>query len=147
MSAISPYALVCAPSTLLCAPSPPTSTQRRGRSPTPPFRALGLLDTAEVTPEPVAVMLNCRVHQAQDTLERLVDARLLTSPSPGRYHLNDLVRALAREVAEESPVGPAALRPTAALVRSLREDQPRSAARHPAAVAAKRLPAPRLRRL
>ncbi|MBP8538748.1 hypothetical protein GWI24_37935 [Streptomyces sp. MK37H] len=76
------------------------------------FHALGVLGAADVTPEPVAVMLNCRVHQAQDTLERLVDARLLTSPSPGRYHLGDLVRALAREVAEaeEPPVGRAVLR-------------------------------------
>ncbi|MGW2331089.1 BTAD domain-containing putative transcriptional regulator [Streptomyces sp. NPDC001700] len=64
------------------------------------FRALGVLGAAEVTPESVAAMLNCPVHQAQDTLELLVDARLLTSPNPGRYYLNDLVRALAREVAE-----------------------------------------------
>ncbi|MFE2448420.1 BTAD domain-containing putative transcriptional regulator [Streptomyces melanosporofaciens] len=119
-----------------------------GPVPDAAFRALGLLGTAEVTPEPVAIMLNCRVHQAQDTLERLVDARLLTSPSPGRYHLNDLVRALAREVAEESPVGPIALRRTADLVRpGQREDHPRSAAWYPAAVAAKRRPAPRFGRL
>ncbi|WP_445517509.1 BTAD domain-containing putative transcriptional regulator [Streptomyces sp. NEAU-174] len=88
-------------------PGPPADP-----APDAAFRALGVLGAADVTPEPVAVMLNCRVHQAQDTLERLVDARLLTSPSPGRYHLDDLVRALAREVAEaeEPPVGRAVLR-------------------------------------
>ncbi|MCQ8187579.1 AfsR/SARP family transcriptional regulator [Streptomyces rugosispiralis] len=82
-----------------------------GPAPDAAFRALGILDAADVTPDPVAVMLNCRVHQAQDTLERLVDARLLTSPRPGRYHLNDLVRALAREAAEAeaTPVGCAVL--------------------------------------
>ncbi|WP_262697771.1 MULTISPECIES: AfsR/SARP family transcriptional regulator [Streptomyces] len=42
-----------------------------GPVPDAAFRALGVLGAADVTPEPVAVMLNCRVHQAQDTLERL----------------------------------------------------------------------------
>ncbi|MFI0817976.1 BTAD domain-containing putative transcriptional regulator [Streptomyces sp. NPDC021098] len=75
------------------------------------FRALGVLGAAEVTPEPVAAMLNCHPHQAQDTLERLVDARLLASPNPGRYRLDPLLRALAQEVAEaeESPADRTAL--------------------------------------
>ncbi|MEK8168955.1 NB-ARC domain-containing protein [Streptomyces sp. M19] len=76
----SEYAALCARSR--------TSRTRRPRRRVPRARRPG---RRPAHPEPLAAMLNCRVHHAQDALERLVDARLLTSPTPGSYHLNDLV--------------------------------------------------------
>ncbi|HEX8135677.1 MAG TPA: tetratricopeptide repeat protein, partial [Actinomycetes bacterium] len=64
------------------------------------FRLLGLLETPDLTPGPVAALTGTAVPQAEATLERLLDARLLEQTHPGRYRLHDLLRLFAREQAE-----------------------------------------------
>lgn len=67
------------------------------------FRALGFLDVPHTTSDVAAAMVSCSTAEAETRLERLVDAQLLETPSPGRFHLHDLVRLFAREraVSEE----------------------------------------------
>jgi hypothetical protein len=67
------------------------------------FRLLGALPDAEVTPDVVADHLRAPVDQAWRSLERLVDAQLLSAPAPGRYRLPELVRQYAAELAAASP--------------------------------------------
>ena len=64
------------------------------------FRLLGLLETPDTTPGPVAALTDTAVHHAEATLERLLDGRLLEQAHPGRYRLHDLLRLFAREQAE-----------------------------------------------
>jgi tetratricopeptide (TPR) repeat protein/DNA-binding SARP family transcriptional activator len=64
------------------------------------FRLLGLLETADTTPGPVAALTGTAVHHAEASLERLLDGRLLEQTDPGRYRLHDLLRLFAREQAE-----------------------------------------------
>lgn len=90
-----------------------------GSSDRPAARALaclGLLHVHDVTAEVVAALLDSGRAGAERALERLVDAHLLDRARPGdggddRYHLHDLVRLFAQEVA---PAGD-----TAPLVRAL----------------------------
>jgi tetratricopeptide (TPR) repeat protein/DNA-binding SARP family transcriptional activator len=70
------------------------------------FRLLGLLETPDITPGPVAALTDTAVHHAEATLERLLDGRLLEQTHPGRYRLHDLLRLFAREQAEaQEPTG------------------------------------------
>jgi DNA-binding SARP family transcriptional activator len=60
---------------------------------------LGVLDGAEVGMPVVARLLEVPEVAAEQVLERLVDAHLLQTPSPGRYRLHDLLRLYVRELA------------------------------------------------
>jgi DNA-binding SARP family transcriptional activator/tetratricopeptide (TPR) repeat protein len=64
------------------------------------FRLLGLLDAPDVAPGVVAALTGATVKDAEATLERLLDNRLLEQTKPGRYGLHDLLRLFAREQAE-----------------------------------------------
>jgi tetratricopeptide (TPR) repeat protein len=65
------------------------------------FDTLGLLDGPEVGVPVVARLLDQPEEAAERALERLVDAQLLETPSPGRYRLHDLLRLYARELGRE----------------------------------------------
>lgn len=68
--------------------------------PRPTAAALGLLaflDTPTVTLPLAAALLDCSPDRAEAVLERLFDAHLLLSHSPGQYGFHDLVRAFAHE--------------------------------------------------
>lgn len=67
------------------------------------FRALGLSPTAVFDGLTPAVMLGRSREDAEDLLERLVDASLLQQPLPGRYRLHDLVRDHTRRLAATAP--------------------------------------------
>lgn len=69
------------------------------------LRRLGLLDVSSFGGWVVAPLLGCSVLDAEDVVERLVDAQLLdvsTSDESGalRYQIHDLTRAFARERGE-----------------------------------------------
>jgi tetratricopeptide (TPR) repeat protein len=61
------------------------------------FRLLGLLDTPDVAVPAAAVLVGQAPRATEAALERLVDAHLLETPSPGRYRMHDLLRLFARE--------------------------------------------------
>ena len=75
------------------------------------FRSLGLLDLPDFAAWVPAAMLNISVEQAENHLDYLIDAQLLTwagtdALGQNRYRLHDLVRLYARERAEhEDPTG------------------------------------------
>jgi tetratricopeptide (TPR) repeat protein len=62
------------------------------------FGLLGMLDGPEMGAPLVARLLDQSEEAAERVLERLVDAHLLETPSPGRYRLHDLLRLCAREL-------------------------------------------------
>jgi DNA-binding SARP family transcriptional activator/Flp pilus assembly protein TadD len=62
------------------------------------FRLLGLVDGPDLGLPVAARLLDLPEQSAERLLERLVDAQLLDSPTPGRYRLHDLLRLLAREL-------------------------------------------------
>ncbi|MFI9106480.1 AfsR/SARP family transcriptional regulator [Streptomyces fildesensis] len=74
------------------------------------FRALGLSPTAGFDALTPAVMLGCSREDAEEVLERLVDASLLQQPRPGRYRLHDLVRDHTLRLAAAEPEESAAAR-------------------------------------
>ena len=61
------------------------------------FRLLGLLEGPDVSVDVVAALTGGTPGATDEALERLVDAQLLESPSPGRYQMHDLLRLFARE--------------------------------------------------
>jgi DNA-binding SARP family transcriptional activator len=61
------------------------------------FGLLGVLDGPEVSLAAAARLLDRSHEAAERALERLVDAQLLESHSPGRYRMHDLLRLYARE--------------------------------------------------
>ncbi|MET7569325.1 tetratricopeptide repeat protein [Streptomyces sp. NPDC005492] len=61
------------------------------------FRLLGLLEGPDVSVDIVAALIGGTHETTDEALERLVDAQLLESPSPGRYQMHDLLRLFARE--------------------------------------------------
>ncbi|TWP51306.1 tetratricopeptide repeat protein [Lentzea tibetensis] len=68
------------------------------------LRRLALLDVSGFGGWLVAPLLDCPVPEAEDVVERLVDAQLVDVTSCGgvvRYQLHDLVRAFARERGED----------------------------------------------
>src|SRR6266536_1617985 len=65
------------------------------------FRLLGLLDGADVSIPVAAALVDQPPGTVETVLERLVDAQVLQSPSPGRYRLHDLLRLFAREKADQ----------------------------------------------
>jgi DNA-binding SARP family transcriptional activator len=80
------------------------------------FGLLGLLDGPELGVPVVARLLDRPEEAAERVLERLVDAQLLETPSPGRYRLHDLLRLYAREQASRQHPEPER---AAALARAL----------------------------
>ncbi|WP_323373029.1 AfsR/SARP family transcriptional regulator, partial [Streptomyces alkaliterrae] len=67
------------------------------------FRAVGHSPTSRFDALTPAAMLGRPRADAEDLLERLVDASLLQQPQPGRYRMHDLVRALAHRLAATRP--------------------------------------------
>jgi len=67
------------------------------------FTLLGLTAAEDFTPESTAALLATTPAQAGDLLEHLTDLHLVESPTPGRYHFHDLVRAYAQELAQQLP--------------------------------------------
>jgi DNA-binding SARP family transcriptional activator/Flp pilus assembly protein TadD len=65
------------------------------------FSLLGVLDSPDVGVTVAARLLGQPQQVAERVLERLVDAHLLETPSPGRYRLHDLLRLYTRELARE----------------------------------------------
>jgi tetratricopeptide (TPR) repeat protein len=65
------------------------------------FGLLGMLDGPELGVPVAARLLDMGEQAAERVLERLVDAHLLETPTPGRYRLHDLLRLYARELAIE----------------------------------------------
>jgi len=63
------------------------------------FRLLALLDYPAPTLRIAAALLNLPAGSAERLLDRLVDAHLVTNPTPDRYGLHDLLRSFAREQA------------------------------------------------
>jgi DNA-binding SARP family transcriptional activator/DNA polymerase III delta prime subunit len=63
------------------------------------FGLLGVLDGPQVGAPVAARLLDAPEQAAERALERLVDAQLLETPTPGRYRLHDLLRLFARELA------------------------------------------------
>jgi hypothetical protein len=77
------------------------STDPVGQEAARAFRLLGLPDGPDMTTDVAAHLLDRPYHAAERALERLVDAQLLETPSPGRYRLHDLLRLFAREQATQ----------------------------------------------
>ncbi|MFF3439657.1 BTAD domain-containing putative transcriptional regulator [Streptosporangium sp. NPDC002721] len=63
------------------------------------LRALGVLQTDDVTAHVVGALLDVPAETAEQAMERLVDAHLAEMDEPGRYRLHDLVRLFAKEQA------------------------------------------------
>jgi tetratricopeptide (TPR) repeat protein len=61
------------------------------------FRLLGLWEGPDVGVGVAAALVGHTSAQTQESLELLVDAQLLETPSPGRYRMHDLLRLFARE--------------------------------------------------
>ncbi|MGW4438687.1 BTAD domain-containing putative transcriptional regulator [Streptomyces sp. NPDC004596] len=69
------------------------------------FRLFGVVPGPNLGLKAAAALLNVDSWQAEDALERLVDAHLLHSLAPGRYQMHDLIRLFAWEqvIAQEPP--------------------------------------------
>ena len=65
------------------------------------FGLLGLPDGPQMSVPVAARLVDAPEETAERVLERLVDAQLVETPSPGRYRLHDLLRLYAREVATQ----------------------------------------------
>jgi DNA-binding SARP family transcriptional activator/uncharacterized protein HemY len=88
------------------------SADRIEREAAKAFGLLGLLDGPDVSAAAAARLLDRAQSEAEDALERLVDAQLLEATSPGRYRMHDLLRLFARERAQadqDEPTRQAAL--------------------------------------
>ena len=92
------------------------STDPLDRAAAGAFGLLGVLDGADVGVPVVARLLDQPADESERVLERLVDAQLLETPSPGRYRLHDLLRLYAREQAVQRHPEPDR---SAALTRAL----------------------------
>lgn len=68
------------------------------------LRRLGLLDVSSFGGWLVAPLLGCDAYEADEVVERLVDAQLLDEAG-SRYRLHDLTRAFARERGEAEETG------------------------------------------
>jgi DNA-binding SARP family transcriptional activator/tetratricopeptide (TPR) repeat protein len=65
------------------------------------FGLLGVVDGPDVSLPVAARLLDQPQQVAERVLERLADAHLLETPTPGRFRLHDLLRLYARELARE----------------------------------------------
>ena len=90
------------------------STDPLDRAAAGAFGLLGVLDGADVGVPVVARLLDQPADESERVLERLVDAQLLETPSPGRYRLHDLLRLYAREQRSRGIRNPTGPRPSPA---------------------------------
>ena len=69
------------------------------------FRLTGAIPEVDLTAESAAALLGGDVQEAEDTLDRLAAAHLITAHLPGRYDCHDLLREYAsdRAAAEDEP--------------------------------------------
>jgi DNA-binding SARP family transcriptional activator/tetratricopeptide (TPR) repeat protein len=74
-----------------------TSTDPVDQNAVAAFPLLGLPDGPDLSVPVVARLLDRGEAEAERLLERLADAQLVESPSPGRYRLHDLLRLYARD--------------------------------------------------
>jgi DNA-binding SARP family transcriptional activator len=91
------------------------STDPGDRAAARAFPLLGLPEGADLSLPAATALLDVPEPEAEQALERLVDAQLVESPGPNRYRLHDLLRLFARELAARLERGAAA----AALTRVL----------------------------
>jgi DNA-binding SARP family transcriptional activator/tetratricopeptide (TPR) repeat protein len=82
------------------------SSEALDRAAAEAFGLLGVLDGPELGLPVAARLLESPEEAAERVLERLVDAQLLETPSPGRYRLHDLLRLYAREQAARQRTAP-----------------------------------------
>ncbi|MFI6291834.1 BTAD domain-containing putative transcriptional regulator [Nonomuraea sp. NPDC050790] len=73
----------------------------RDRQAAAALSAMGLLDVPEMSARAVAALMGAGVAVAERALSRLAAAHLIDRARSGRYHLHDLVRLFAREIAPE----------------------------------------------
>lgn len=64
------------------------------------FRLLGLLEGPDIAAPAAAALAGVSEQEAAMLLDTLVDAHLLRESPPGRFHMHDLMRLFARELAE-----------------------------------------------
>nr|WP_245240968.1 AfsR/SARP family transcriptional regulator [Streptomyces spiramenti] len=69
------------------------------------FPRLGVAPLTKYSAGLVAAAADCTPREAEDALERLVDARIIDSPRPGEYTLHDLLRSAAAWQAGKLPAG------------------------------------------
>jgi DNA-binding SARP family transcriptional activator len=63
------------------------------------FRLLGWAGQPVIGPAAAAVLLGVSIPEAEQALEALVDAHMMTTPQPGRYRMHDLLRLFGAELA------------------------------------------------
>jgi DNA-binding SARP family transcriptional activator len=69
------------------------------------FRLLGLHDGPELSAATAAALADATTAEAETLLLRLMRARLLDEPRPGRYRSHDLLRLYARELVADTETG------------------------------------------
>ncbi|MEY9863355.1 DNA-binding SARP family transcriptional activator/predicted negative regulator of RcsB-dependent stress response [Catenulispora sp. GAS73] len=65
------------------------------------FRLLGLIPGPDFGPHAVAALIDRPLRQAEQLVEKLVDANLLEAPAFGRYRFHDLIKSYAHELVEQ----------------------------------------------
>lgn len=65
------------------------------------FRLLGLVPGPDFGPHAVAALIDRPLRQAEQLVEKLVDANLLEAPASGRYRFHDLIKSYAHELVEQ----------------------------------------------
>jgi tetratricopeptide (TPR) repeat protein/transcriptional regulator with XRE-family HTH domain len=78
------------------------SNQKLDRRAAAALPLLALPDGADLSTLTAGHLLDVPEDQAEHVLERLVDLNLLSSASPGRYRMHDLIRTFARERAGQT---------------------------------------------
>lgn len=66
------------------------------------FPLLGLFEGDHFSLRVAAKVLELKLDEAEDLLERLVDVHLLETPAPYQYRMHDLVRDIGRELAADT---------------------------------------------
>ncbi|QMU77438.1 AfsR family transcriptional regulator [Streptacidiphilus sp. PB12-B1b] len=69
------------------------------------FTALGATNASYTSRSRVGAMLRCSEERAEEALDALVEAHLLHPPRAGRYRLDPLLQAYAREHAQSADLG------------------------------------------
>ncbi|MGX7674536.1 BTAD domain-containing putative transcriptional regulator [Plantactinospora sp. DSM 117369] len=91
------------------------STDPADRAAARALRLIGLVPATTVDTSTMAALLGTSTAEADRAAERLLDAHLIEAVEPDRYHLHDLVRLFARELAGAVPADEAAPAMTRAL--------------------------------
>ncbi|QMU70744.1 AfsR/SARP family transcriptional regulator [Streptacidiphilus sp. P02-A3a] len=91
-----------------CLDADHTGLRRRppnGLDPAAVFSLLGATNAAYTSRGRVAALLGCSEERAEEALDALVEAHLLHPPRAGRYRLDALLQAYARERAQDADLG------------------------------------------